>query len=387
MSHALLAIGFRPFYPAAALLALVAVPVWMAAFLGALPLNTPLPPLAWHAHEMVFGFAPAVIVGFLLTAVRNWTGHHTPDGAALAGLVLLCLTARVLLVTGPAPVAVLVDVIFLPVVAAALAVPLWRGRNARNAFVVPLLLALGCLSAAHHGAYSGWLDGTWATRAVTAGLDLVALLMAVIGGRVIPAFSANAVPGLAPRRWSAVEASSLGLLALIVVLDLSPLAAAVPQPLLHGVFAAAGGIHLLRLAGWRPWETRRNALLLALPLAYLWLPVHLLLRTWLDTTPGQMAPLALHALTVGGMAGLMLAMMTRSALGHTGRALTAGPWEYAAFAGIHLAGLTRVLGPLLWPQAYTAWLVISALCWSFAFAAFAARYVPVVARPRVDAAA
>ncbi len=379
-----LSIGFRPFYLGAALWAVLAVPLWYGAYARGLTLHPVLPLPAWHAHEMVFGFAPAVIVGFLLTAVRNWTGLHTPSGTALAGLFALWAAARVLLLSGPAVLAVAVDLAFLPLAALSLAIPLWRSGNWRNAFVVPLLLLLGALSLAHHGAYGGWMDPFWATRAPTVALDLVALLMAVIGGRVIPAFSANAVPGLVPRRWRLVEAAALGLLGCIIVIDATDLGRHLPMALLRALFLTAALVHLVRLAGWQPWATRHDPLLLALPLAYLWLPVHLLLRGVLDGAGGQMVPLAIHAISVGAMAGLMLAMMTRSALGHTGRALKAGPAELVMFAAIHLAALARVAGPLVWPGAYIGWIGLSTLLWMVAFAAFVGRYTPIVMRPRLD---
>lgn len=383
-SH-LFSIGFRPFYLAGALFATVAVPVWYAAFAGWLPLSPALPGPVWHGHEMVFGFAPAVIVGFLFTAARNWTGHPTPEGALLAVLVGWWLLARVLMATGPAGPAALVDAAFPAAAAAALAVPLWRARNLRNAFVVPLLLIIAALSAAHHGAYGGWLEGVWALRAPTAALDLVALLLAVMGGRIIPAFSANAVPGLVPRRWPAVEALALGLLGLVALLDMTGTAGRSSMSAMRWLLAAAAAAHLIRLLGWKPWATRHNVLLLVLPLSYLWLPAHLLLRAWFDTAPGLMSPLALHALTVGAMSGLMLAMMTRSALGHTGRPLEAGPWETFMFAAIHLAALCRVVGPLVWPAPYQFWVGASAALWALAFGAFAVRYAPLVSGPRTDA--
>jgi uncharacterized protein involved in response to NO len=279
-----------------------------------------------------------------------------------------------------------VDLAFLPLLATALAVPLWQAGNRRNAFVVPLLLALAALSAAHHGAYRGWVDAIWASRAQTVAMDLVAVLLAVIGGRIIPAFSANAVRGLKPRSWPAIEALAPGLLVLMVLLEVSGLAQRLPMLWMRILLGAAALAHLIRLLGWQPWATRRNLLLLVLPLGYLWLPVHLLLRATLDAVPGTMSPPALHALSVGAMAGLMLAMMTRSALGHTGRALAAGSAETVAFLAIHVAALTRVAGPLLWPSAYVTWMGVSALLWMVAFTAFAARYAPIVARPRVDSA-
>ncbi|HEX7036482.1 MAG TPA: NnrS family protein [Pseudomonadales bacterium] len=386
MSSALFSIGFRPFYLGAAVFATLAVPAWYGAYAGWLPFSATLPGLAWHAHEMVFGFAPAVIGGFLLTAVRAWTGRMTPAGATLAALFGVWVLGRVLMLTGPAPLAVAVDLAYLPLLALALAVPLWQARNRRNAFVVPLLLTLALLSATHHGAYRGWVDPLWAARSQTVAMDLVAMLLAVIGGRVTPAFSANAIRGLQPKRWPLVEGVALGGLALVILLDLTGFAAELPAWLLSFVFVLAALAHLVRWLGWQPWKTRSNVLLLVLPLGYLWLPVHLLLRASVDVVPGLMSPLALHALSVGAMAGLMLAMMTRSALGHTGRPLAAGPAETFMFAAIHLAALARVFGPLLWPAGYVTWVGLSAALWVLAFGAFAISYAPIVSRPRVDAA-
>ena len=135
--------------------------------------------------------------------------------------------------------------------------------------------------------------------------------------------------------------------------------------------------HLVRLFGWQPWKTWRQPMLLVLPLAYLWIPVHLLLRI-------DQSSLATHALTVGAMAGLMLAMMTRSALGHTGRPLKAGPWELICFAAIHLAASARVFGPLLLPEYYQFWIHASAFLWTLAFSVFMLAYWPVLTRPRLD---
>ncbi|NBC22986.1 MAG: NnrS family protein [Gammaproteobacteria bacterium] len=379
----LFSIGFRPFYLAAALFAALAVPAWYAAYSGTFALDPALPPYLWHAHEMVFGFAPAVIVGFLLTAVRNWTGRPTPSGMGLAALLGLWLAARVLLLTGPGVLAAVADGAFLLTAAAVLAIPLWRSRNRRNAFVVPLLTLLAVLTLTHHAALGGHLGAAWVGGSTTVAMDLVALLLTVVAGRIIPNFSANAVPGLVPWRSPIVESLAIGLVVLIVVLELTGLAGGMPGPLWRGLLIAAAAVHLLRLIGWKPWATRHDVLLLVLPLGYLWLPVHFGLRAWLDAGPGQMASTALHTLSVGAMAGLMLAMMTRSALGHTGRPLRAGRGERLMFAAIHLAALTRVAGTLLWPAAHSTWVGVSAGLWMLAFGAFVVVYAPILWRPRV----
>ncbi|MFV2089788.1 MAG: NnrS family protein, partial [Pseudomonadales bacterium] len=195
-----------------------------------------------------------------------------------------------------------------------------------------------------------------------------------------PAFSWNAVATLRPRSWVTIEWLAIGLTVLIVATDI--VRAAGGRMLLLEEFQqvlliVCATVHLIRLAGWQPWKTWRIPLLLVLPLAYLWIPVHLILRIDHPT-------LATHALTVGAMAGLMLAMMTRSALGHTGRALVARPVELLCFASIHLAALTRVVGPILLPEFYQAWIQTSALLWTLAFSVFALAYWPILSRPRID---
>ncbi len=367
---ALLLMGFRPFYLGAAVFASLAVPFWVWGFTtGALPGLLP-----WHAHEMIFGFAPAVMVGFLLTAVRNWTNRPTLQGGRLAALFGLWLAAR--LANGvhlPVP-AMLLDTTFLLASALAVGVPIWQARNRRNAFVVVLLVALAALSALHGAATQNWLRWLPPAWATTLALDLVLLLMVVIGGRVIPAFSGNAVAGLNPRSWPVLEWVAVGSIAAIFAADLAR-----PGEAPTWLFFAAAAAHSARLAGWQPWKTRGNVLLLALPLAYLWIPAHLLLRA--------LEPqLATHALTVGAMANLMLAMMTRSALGHTGRPLQARAVEVLCFASLQLAALSRVFGILFFPGGYAFWLWAAVLGWCLGFGTFSAAYWPILTRPRVDSA-
>ena len=366
-------VGFRPFYLGAAVFAGLAVPLWLAALQGGIRF-TAANPLVWHSHEMVFGFAPAVIAGFLLTAVRNWTGRSTPAGYGLAALFGLWITARVLNATTSGLIVVLVDASFFIALAFVLGLPLWRAGNWRNAFVIVLLLGLGTASAGHQAALLGWIPALPPTQATTLALDLILILMVVIGGRVIPAFSGNAIADLKPRSWPLLE--YLGLASVLVILLLDALMVSGGwTPML---FLAAALLQVLRLLAWQPWKTWRNPLLLALPLAYAWIPAHLLLRAESPTS-------AMHALTIGAVAGLMLAMMTRSALGHTGRPLKAGMAECLCFAAIHCAALIRVCGPLWDPAHYQIWLIIAGSCWTIAFGTFAIAYWPVLTRPRIDA--
>ena len=401
MSHSLqnqfLSIGFRPFYLGAAIFACLAMPLWMLVALNVVPAatgpagSTPLllPDLNWHRHEMLFGFAPAVIAGFLLTAVRNWTGLTTPAGGRLAALFGLWVAGRIANLpwfSGSgmgAGLAALVDLSFLPVLAVCLGIPLWRSRNRRNAFVLLILLGLAFANVLFHADRFGWFTVMPGPKAVTVAFDLIGILMIVIAGRVTPAFSANAIAGLEPRRWPLVEGLAIGIPVLILLVDLLASATDIWIDGYRWLLWLAGGTHLVRLLGWQPWRTINNPLLLALPAAYAWIPIHFLLRAWLDGAPGVIPPVATHALAVGAMGSLMLAMMTRSALGHTGRALRARSAELVCFGAIHVAALARVAGPLAVPEAHQWWLLIASAAWTVAFATFAIAYLPILTRVRL----
>lgn len=375
MNAAFFSVGFRPFYLGAAGFAFVAIPLWIYQFATGSAATSGVAPMFWHAHEMVFGFAPAVIIGFLLTAVRNWTGRQTPAGAALAGLFALWLAARLANWLDTGNMAVVLDAGFLLAATIALSIPILAAGNRRNYFVVALLLGLTAASTLHGLALRGAFQSVSATQATRFALDLILLLMVIIGGRVIPAFSANAIAGLTPRRWTAIEIAAIG--TPIALLAADAFAPGTQAPWWDALCFAAAAIHLIRLAGWQPWKTRTDPLLLVLPLAYLWIPVHLILRA---TDPA----LAMHALTVGAMSSLMLAMITRSALGHTGRPLRARPQELVCFGAIHLAALSRVAGPLLLGSAYVQWLWLAAAFWTIGFGVFMLAYWPILTRPRIS---
>lgn len=380
-----LSIGFRPFYLGAAIFAAVSIPLWISAYLSATPLLTAYPAYLWHMHEMLFGFGVAVIAGFLLTATRNWTGRATPSGSALGALFGLWLLGRLTPFTGSGVLYALTDSAFLPLLAVCLAVPIWRARNLRNSFVVFVLAALWGCNVTFHAAVLGAISTVFVQISITVAADVVLLLIIVIGGRVIPAFSANAVAGFKPRTWPVLEATSVGLVLLIAMLDLvRPIANDGILSAYTVLLYAAAVAHLVRLMGWRPWRTRSNILLLALPLSYLWIPIHLFLRGYLGGAPGVLTPAAAHALFVGAMAGLMLSMMTRSALGHTGRPLRAGWAEITCFVSIQLAAVLRVAGPWVMPDQLGLPIVLSATLWCAAFATFAFSYAPILIRPRIE---
>ncbi len=367
---ALLNLAFRPFYLLAALFTALAVGWWVAALQG-LRWNGYLPAALWHQHEMLFGFALAVIAGFLLTAGRVWTGRPTPEGVPLALLALHWIAARVLMVAGPAPVAAVVDGAFPFVVAAVMARAIVGARNARNYFVIALLGALGAANVAFHLGY-----GALPLRAA---LWLVMILVLVMAGRVVPSFTANALP-----RAGVVIRPKLDRIALAVALaafaaDLLGLGAALVTPLA----LAAAALHAARQWGWAPLATRGRPILWILHLSHAWIPAGFLLLG-LASLDILSAAVALHAFGAGAMGGLIIAMITRTALGHTGRPLAAGRAEVAAYVLVHAAAALRVIAGLAPGAGYPTLIAVSGALWSSAFLVYFAIYLPRLARPRLD---
>jgi uncharacterized protein involved in response to NO len=320
----------------------------------------------------------AVIAGFLLTAVPNWTQRPTPTGGALASLLLLWAAGRVLVLTPYGYAGAVVNAAFPLAIALAIAVPLIRSANRRNYFLIGLLVALSAATFAVHLAHLGVL--AWPARAgLQAGLDIVLFVMAVIAGRVIPMFTNNGVPGAGAVRNRTVERAALGGVLLLLAADVI----GVPAGVLGTLALLVALAHAARLLLWRPWRTLRTPLVWILHAAYAWIVIHLLLRA--AASFGMIAPtLAMHALTIGAIGGLTLGMMTRTARGHTGRQLRADRFEVACYALIMLAAVARVFGGIALPDRYLWSVLSSGACWCAAYAIYAVRYWPILTRPRVD---
>lgn len=374
---ALFALGFRPFYLLAALFAAVAVPAWVADLAGhGLPSGY-LEGLAWHQHEMVFGFVLAVIAGFLLTAARVWTGRPTLSGWPLALLAAHWLAARVLMLTGPGWLGALVDGAFPFVLAAVLARPILAAGNRRNYFVPLLLAVLGLADVCFHLSSLGLIE-TPASLAVQGSLYLVVILLIVMAGRVVPSFTASALPQAKLRRSAALDRAALALSALAFACALAELGGwltAAPA------FAAAT-LHAARQAGWAPLATRRRPILWILHLSHAWIPVGFVLLG-LAAFGIVIGAAALHAFAVGAVSGTIVGMITRTALGHTGRALAAGGAEILAYVLVLAAALLRVAAALVL-AAYLPLVIASAALWSAAFLTYFVAYAPRLARPRLD---
>jgi uncharacterized protein involved in response to NO len=371
-------LGFRPFYLLAGVFATLAVPAWIAQYAGWLGGYTIVDGPLWHAHEMIFGYAFAVIVGFLFTAGRNWANQPTPAGAMLAAIAALWIAARVLVFTPYALAAAACDTLFAICAAAGIAVPLVRGANRRNYFFVALLLGLGLANLAFHLGMAGLLDLPL-QASLQAGLDLVLFIMVVMGGRVIPMFTMNGVRGAVCVRLPWIERLAPGSILLLLAADVI----GAPDIAIAIVAAAAAAANAARLVLWRPWLTLRTPIVWILHCGYAWIAIALLLRALAAAGPVP-AGLAVHALTVGAVGGLTLGMMTRTSLGHTGRPLKAGRAELFCYAAVQLAALARVFLPLAFPSLYLQAVIGSGLLWSAAFGVFTLAYWPILSRSRAD---
>lgn len=376
-NFALWQLGFRPFFLLASLFAALSIGLWAAQFAGWLPRPYLAGPL-WHAHEMLFGFTLAVVVGFLFTAGRNWSNLPTPSGLPLAALALLWLAGRVLVLTRFGWAAAIVNAAFPLAAAAALAVPLWTSRNRRNYFFVGLLVLMGLADGAFHLSLLGVLKLP-AGLGVQIALDLVLFLMAVMAGRVIPMFTNNGIPGAGATRLAVIEKAALGSVLVLLAADLLRLQGGAVAAV--ALFCACA--HGLRWALWKPWKTRAAPLVWVLHAAYAWIPLHLGLRAaaelgWISGSA------AVHALTVGAVGGLVIGMMTRIARGHTARPLRADRFDIACYALVLAAAVVRVGVPLAVPAWSMQAVLCSAALWSAGFALYAMRYWPVLTRPRLD---
>ena len=376
--------GFRPFFFFGAAWAVIALALWILALAGAVTLPTAFDPLAWHRHEMLFGFVGAVIAGFLLTAIPNWTGRLPIAGMPLALLVALWASARLAVLlsalVGPG-VAMGLDVGFYLVLAAVGAREVLAAKN-RNVPIVGIVLLLGLASAFDHAGALGLVaDDSLGSRA---GITLVIVLISLIGGRIVPSFTRNwlakqgvreGLPGQPTRFDFAVIAATA---AALLAWTLAPDHAAAGWALV-----GAGLVQLVRLARWQGYRTLRDPLVLILHVGYAWVPVGLALLGASILGAALPVAAAIHALTAGAMATMILAVMTRASLGHTARELKAGPATSLIYLLVTLGALIRVTAPLGYMD-YMLGMEISAAAWGGAFLLFLVAYAPVLFGPRLE---
>lgn len=377
---ALFSFGFRPFFLMGALWAAIAVPLWMWSLHGGGPGGLTRD---WHVHEMLFGFLAAIVAGFLTTAVPNWTGRMPVIGAPLAGLAALWIAGRAaMLIPGiPTPLAAAVDSAFLLVFAAVIWREVLSGRNWRNLPVCGLVSLLALANVAFHLTRGLWDPAVGERMAMAA----AAILIALIGGRIVPSFTRNWLRSQAitaqPAVFGPVDRVALTLtVAAAAAWMLLPLSVAT-----GGLLILAGAANLLRLTRWRGWLAGREPLVWILHLGYGWLGVALLLIGLSVLDPLVPRTAGVHALTAGAIGVMTLAVMTRATRGHTGRPLAAGSGTLAIYLAVNAAALVRGAAPFA-GEAQTALLVVSALLWSGAFGGFALVYRQMLTTRRPAAA-
>ncbi|NLC10290.1 MAG: NnrS family protein [Gammaproteobacteria bacterium] len=379
-----LRLGFRPFFFLGALLAAVAVPLWLLALNGYFVDWQPTGNwLAWHRHELLFGFVGAIIAGFLLTAVQTWTGVPGLSGNLLLGLTLIWVAARLAwFVNVPEPVFLILNGLFFPLVALQMARSVWPVRQVRN---YPLVLVLLVLSALNAVVLFGVVNADEALQrqAVLGGVWAVGAIMCIIGGRVIPFFTQRGL--LRPhgvQAWPWLEHALLyG--TLLIVLCYAGGWALQRQAAIGALFLLLAVGHLIRLARWYDQGIWRVPLLWSLHVATLWFVIAFFSMALWNFGWLANVSLAVHALTVGAMAGLILAMIARVTLGHTGRMLVPPKAMIWGFVLFNIAAVSRVF---LVELNYQAGLGIAVLCWSISFAIYLYCYGPMLWKARVDGA-
>jgi uncharacterized protein involved in response to NO len=387
-AHPVWGLGFRPFFLLAALTAVVWMPLWAVIYAGAWAPPMAYAPQVWHGHEMLFGYTAAVIAGFLLTAVPNWTGIPGRKGGTLVWLVAVWLAGRVVMLLNgwlPAWLVAVVDVAFFPALVWAIRPSILEKDNRRNFLFPRVLMAFAAVDLLIHlGAMGIVPDG--GEIGLKLAVDLVTVLMVVIGGRVIPGFTANAV-GSPSRQPNWTDRWALYTMLAVVVLEVMPASG------MSGEFGKVQGVAALaaalvsgwRMRGWQSWRTCRQPITWVLHLGYAWLVIGLLLKSFALLTDLMRWQDAMHGLTAGAIGTFTLGMMSRVALGHTGRPLRTPPAVIAAYLMVSIATLLRLLTPAGLPAnlMVSATYLASAL-WAGAFLIYLVIYVPILMRPRID---
>nr|WP_275667019.1 NnrS family protein [Vibrio brasiliensis] len=372
-------LGFRPFFLLGSIYAIVAIALWVWMFQSGQPAILKVPALWWHVHEMLFGFAMAIVAGFVLTAVQNWTGINGTKHHRLAIVVTLWLLPRLLFWT-PAPLWLIssIEALFLALVAFEVGTRVLKAKGWRNLFFVPLFVLAIVANFASYAAIKG-MPPFPASAVWQAMLWWFTLLLSVMGSRVIPFFTARRFNFEKPQPIVWLDWVANLPLAGLFILSFFPMTfAQLGQPLM----VVSGAAHLLRVIRWKPWRTLSEPLVWSLHATYLCIPVSLLLRGLLDN------PFAshnmLHLFAIGAIGGVILAMIARVTMGHTGRAIYQGPNMSLAFGAMVLAAIVRAIGVALFPQYLIAAVNMSAALWILAFAMYVGLFGKMLIMPRVD---
>lgn len=374
---AVLGLGFRPFYLLAASWSIFAIFEWLLELqgIGVRGLNF-ISSMQWHAHEMIFGFAATVVTGFALTAVRAWTGLDTPTGKGLLLLVLLWCGARIGVFTGT--FLALLDVLFLPIIAVVTGRLIIKARMYRNLFLPMILMLLGLLNLCFYLSVLGRISFD-TNYIIFASLYLIIMIEIMIGNRIIPSFTANAIPGLSQYKNSLLtKIAILGSVITFLMLIFNS------QSFINAILCfLVASLHIILLWGWRPLATKGKPIVWILHISYMWIPVGFILMGFAQLGWMTMYP-SLHVFGIGATGGLIIAMITRTALGHTGRLLIAGPGEITCYVGIQVALMIWLLANSKHGAWFYPLMVVAGFCWIGVFFTYTAKYFPILTQPRAD---
>lgn len=379
--------GFRPFFLCAGAFAILLMAMWMGTLFAGWDLPVSVPPSLWHGHEMLFGFAGAAVAGFLLTALPEWTGRRSVTPAGLTVLLLVWGIGRIAMSLGrewPPVLMIAADIAFLPALAIYAGTTLVMARRWRNLVVIAVLMVLFAGNVVFHAALFGWIDIAPRVGLILT-LDGFVLLVTIIGGRVVPAFTENALRRLGETvtigRTKGLDIAAVVTVAAIIPSDLFD----VESPISGAVTLVAATANALCLLTWQSERTVKMPILWVLHLGYLWLVAGLFMKGLAGLLPGLAGLVWVHALTVGAMSTMILAIMSRAALGHTGRALIAARPVAASYGLVSLSAIARIISPELPGPWSDAALIAAGVIWSLAFATFVAVYWPILTQPGLKA--
>lgn len=382
-NFALFDVAFRPLFLCGSLFSLIAILIWAGLFSGHLHLEVFGDGLWWHTHEMLFGFVCTIIMGFLLTAVQNWTSQKSISQGPLLALVLLWFSARLLLLFPmvlPWWLISLLDIAFLPIATFFFVRPIIRAKLWRNLIFLPFLIALTLVNAVmHYSVYSENLSTIF--PASKSAVLLVAMIMSIMGGRVIPMFTANGTGTKKANEINWLEKSALGSLLLVIIFNSGLVS--LPNTINALLLFTAAIFHFIRVIRWRFWVTLRTPLVWSLHASYFFIPTGLFLFGINHLNGAVSSSQAIHTITVGAMGMMILSMISRVSLGHTGRAIQVGRIMTFAFVTLFFATLIRVFAQLF-THDYILVILSSAVLWALAYACFAVLFAPILINKRTE---
>ncbi len=378
------AIGFRPFFLLGSLTSMLLVLFWAWAFYSGLTLGGHFDPIVWHAHEMIYGFSLAIVAGFLLTASPNWTRSTPLSGKNLKRLFCLWFLGRLLMALSLFEwpylnyAASLIDLLFIPFLIVALAPPLIKAGRFSNSQFLVILGILGIGNLLIHLSSLNIIDYSYANKAIYLGVNLILLIIVIIGGRIVPAFTGNALR-VEAWKWPVIEYFALGSLWAYILLSFF-----VDDGKVIGWIALFAGLfNLIRMAGWNTIKTLKYPLLWILHLGYLWIVIGFILVFLSDVVGILPRSVAIHAFTAGSMGTFIIGMMSRVSLGHSGRPLQLAKGFILSYICITLSGVVRVASGF-YMEHYTLGILVAGIFWGLSFLIFLIYYARVLILPRAD---